>query len=228
MTKLRTHRLFTFVPPHSRDGGGFEKPSLPATICIVCLFCVAAVIASPARSVYFTSLASFDGANGLAPEATLIQARDGNFYGTTYLGGGNYSGYCEDGCGAVFKITTAGTVTTLYSFCSQANCSGGAFPAAGLVQASDGNFYGTTWGGGSNSCRYGCGTVYKITPEGAFTTMHSFDVTDGDLPYAQLVQGADGNFYGTTSGSYAGGTVFKITPSGPANHAALFRELGRR
>jgi uncharacterized repeat protein (TIGR03803 family) len=182
-------------------------------MCIVCLFCVAAVIAAPAQNVSFITLASFNGADGLSPQSTLIQTADGNFYGTTRFGG-NYSSNCEHGCGTVFKITPAGTLTRLYSFCSQANCSDGAFPASGLVQARDGNLYGTTLDGGSSSCLDGCGTVYRITPEGAFTTLHSFDVTDGDLPYAGLVQGADGNFYGTTSGSYAGGTVFKITPSG--------------
>jgi len=69
MTKLRTHRLFTLIPPPSRDGGSLEKLSLPAVICIVVLFCAAATIAAPAQNVFFTSLASFSGADGLAPYA---------------------------------------------------------------------------------------------------------------------------------------------------------------
>jgi uncharacterized repeat protein (TIGR03803 family) len=100
-------------------------------------------------------------------------------------------------------------------------------PAGGLIQATDGNFYGTTQYGGPNSCPfeagndYGCGTIFKITPSGTLTTLHSFDGTDGLSPEAALVQGTDGNFYGTTYWGGADqacnlgcGTVFKITPGG--------------
>jgi uncharacterized repeat protein (TIGR03803 family) len=148
-------------------------------------------------------------------------------YGTTYRGG----------AGTVFKISpNGGPVKTLYSFCRQYRCGDGAQPIAGLVQATGGNFYGTTEFGGANGgvtlCSgLGCGTVFKITPSGTRRTLYSFcsqggDLcTDGSEPYGGLVQ-ADGNFYGTT---YAGGanrpdcyttfrtgcgTVFKITPSG--------------
>ncbi len=86
-----------------------------------------------------------------------MQATDGNFYGTTYEGGAiDY--------GTVFKITPAGTLTTLYSFCSKTNCADGYIPYASLVQATDGNFYGTTTQGDG---AYGNGgTVFKITPSG--------------------------------------------------------------
>lgn len=195
-----------------------RKLSVPTMLCIVAWFCVITVIAAPSQNVFFTSLASFDGVDGLAPEAGLIQASDGNVYGTTALGG-NYSS-CENGCGTVFKISPQGTVTTLYNFCSQANCSDGAVPMAGLVQASDGNFYGTTWNGGASCGLQGCGTVFKITPEGTLTTLYRFQPqanrNEGSNPYAGLVQGTDGNFYGTTEvgGVYGYGTVFKITPAG--------------
>src|SRR6202035_1752645 len=97
---------------------------------------------------------------------------------------------------------SAQKLTTLYSFAG----SDGAQPYAGLVQGSDGNFYGTTSGGGVNLG----GTVFKITPSGTLTTLYNFAGSDGALPYAGLVQGSDGNFYGTTvgGGQYEFGTVF--------------------
>ena len=160
---------------------------------------------------------------GALPVAGLVQASDGNFYGTTTLGGS--SGDCSypdvGGCGTVFKLTPSGTLTTLYSFCSQPNCADGGWPDGGLVQATDGNFYGTTSRGGvSSNCPgpyvSGCGTVFKITPSGTLTTVYSFNYTDGSEPWAGLVQGTDGSFYGTTEwgGTYGHGTVFKITPDG--------------
>ena len=147
-----------------------------------------------------------DGAN---PDAGVIQGSDGNFYGTTYLGG-------AIGGGTAYRLTPSGTLTILYSFCSKTNCLDGAFPYAGVVQRSDGNFYGTTTSGGPNNG----GTVFKLTPSGALTTLHSFcsktNCSDGQYPYGGLIQGHDGNFYGTTliGGKNEQGTVFKITPSG--------------
>jgi len=109
-----------------------------------------------------TTLHSFDGNDGAAPQGALIQAIDGNFYGTTLHGGANVGGCGGYGCGTVFKITPSGNFTTLYSFCSQMNCSDGATPMDSLVQGTDGNLYGTTYGG----VAYGLGTVFKITPGG--------------------------------------------------------------
>src|ERR1019366_5606581 len=151
-----------------------------------------------------TTLHSFDVTDGSYPFG-LIQATDGNFYGTTDHGG-DYSN-CNLGCGTVFKITPAGTPTTLYSFDSTDGASPG-----WMIQATDGNLYGITSEGGAN----GYGTVFKITPAGALTTLHSFDSTDGALPTGGLVQATDGNFYGTTNsgGSDGCGTVFSITPAG--------------
>src|SRR5271165_368285 len=166
-----------------------------------------------------TTLHSFDFYHGASPSAALVQGTDGNIYGTTYGGGANQY------YGTVFKSPPSGTFTSLYSFCAQANCSDGSMPYAGLVQGTDGNFYGTTLEGGSNNgCSLGsgsCGTVFKITPSGTLTTLYNFcaqsGCADGGNPYAGLVQGRDGNFYGTTSeagGPHQAGTVFKITPAG--------------
>jgi len=200
-----------------------NKPTLSKVACVLFVFCAATAIASPAQLL--TTLHSFTGspsdpANPYVP-AGLVQATDGNFYGTTYFGGAHYGG-------TVFKITPSGTLTTLYSFCSQANCTDGENPGAGLVQGTDGNFYGTTVQGGvtnGDNCD-GCGTVFKITPSGTLTTLHAFagNPTEGQWPLAPLVQGTDGNFYGTTeagggslncgAGASGCGTVFRITPGG--------------
>ncbi len=148
--------------------------------------------------------------DGCEPFGPLVQASDGNFYGTTYLGGG--STVCQYGCGTVFKMTPAGTVTILHVFCTQSGCPDGYNPTAGLVQGSDGNLYGETLFGGPN----GYGALFKITTSGTMTTLHSFNNTDGSGPTGGLVQGGDGNFYGTTSlgGANSAGTVFMMTPSG--------------
>jgi len=169
-------------------------------------------------------------ADGAIPYAGVVQATNGNFYGTTRQGGGNKICDAGAGCGTVFKITGAGTLTTLYSFCSQTNCDDGAFSTAGLVQATNGNLYGTTFLGGSNVCIQlyapGCGTAFEITLTGALSTLYRFcsqtKCADGADPLAGMIQATDSNFYGTTSeGGNHGcnnangcGTLFKITPSG--------------
>ena len=185
------------------------KLSLPKLACML-LVCHAAAISSRAQTV--TTLVNFNGTNGTQPwGATLIQATDGNFYGTTEEGGS--SANCVLGCGTVFKMTPQGTLTTLHMF----NDNDGAFPEAGLVQGTDGNFYGTTSQGGTGTCGGGCGTVFKMTLQGTLTMLYSFGGHfDGILPIGGLVQAADGNFYGTTAGGGVNGdgTVFKITPGG--------------
>jgi uncharacterized repeat protein (TIGR03803 family) len=160
-----------------------------------------------------TTLHSFDGTDGANPAGVLVQASDGNLYGTTQTLGGNGNG------GTIFRITPSGKLTTIYNFCAQTGCADGSDPIAGLIQATDGNFYGTTdYGGTSGACVLGCGTVYKITPSGTLTTLHSFDSTDGAHPYAALVQYTSGKFYGTTYGAGASlactggcGTVFSLS-----------------
>jgi len=181
--------------------------------CMPLLFCVALAIAAPAQTL--TNLVSLDGTNGANPnDGSLVQGTDGDFYGTTAYGGAYNKG-------TVFKITTDGTLTTLYSFCSQANCTDGANPWVGLVQGTDGSFYGTTLNGGSG-IGIGSGTVFRVTPVGKLTILHRFcgadkECSDGASPVAGLVEGVDGNFYGTTAaggGYYDNGTVFKIAPCG--------------
>ncbi len=145
------------------------------------------------------------GTDGNAPTAGLVQGSDGSLYGTTYQGG-------TYGDGAVFKITTNGLLTTLYSFTGGTDGYG---LWAGLVRGTDGNFYGTTEYGGLYS---GVGTVFRITPTGMLTTLHTFNGgSDGAYPTGSLIQGADGNFYGTTfQGGTNGssGTVFKMATNG--------------
>ncbi|MGC2210935.1 MAG: choice-of-anchor tandem repeat GloVer-containing protein, partial [Candidatus Korobacteraceae bacterium] len=120
---------------------------------------------------------------------SLIQGTDGSFYGTTGVGGGYPN--CSKGCGTIFAITPAGTLTTLERFAS----ANGSSPHAGVIQGLDGSLYGTTNLGGANNL----GTVFKISPDGSLTILHSFAGTDGANPYAALIQVADGNFYGTAS-----------------------------
>ena len=175
---------------------------------VACLLLAATAVGSPAQT--FRSRVSFDGSNGAGPNlGSLVQDKDGNLYGTT-RGGGAYDR------GTVFKINREGTLTTLYSFCSQTDCTDGSLPQAELVLGADGKLYGTTYQGGAYCSPQGCGTVFKITREGTLTTIHSFAGTDGAAPYGGLLLGADGKFYGTTGagGVYGDGTVFKITREG--------------
>jgi uncharacterized repeat protein (TIGR03803 family) len=196
ITSLHTTSLFPLGKKCMRNG--------VRKIACVIGFCALAV-ASLAQT--FTTLANFDGANGASPQyMTLVQGTGGNYYGTTTLGGAY-------GYGTVFKITAAGILTTLYSFCAQSTCLDGTYPYAGLVQGTNGSFYGTTSGGGANG---NYGTIFKITPGGTLTTLHSFNGTDGQSPYSGLLP-ADGGFYGTAfgGGPYGNyGTIFKITAAG--------------
>ncbi len=173
-----------------------------AAASLLLLFCLATVMAASGQA--FTTLADFDYTNGAGPIAAMIQGFDGNLYGATFSGGAAQ-------LGTLFKISTGGQLSTLYNFCSQANCTDGVFPYSVVVQDQSGDFWGTTKGGSP----YGFGTVFKITPA-ALTTMHRFDGNDGSQVKAGLTLGSDGNFYGVTSysGANNGGTVFKITPTG--------------
>jgi uncharacterized repeat protein (TIGR03803 family) len=194
------------------DSGTIYKITLKGTLTILYSFCSQPNCA--------------DGGN---PLSGLVQARNGNLYGTTGYGGANTK-FCNGGCGTMFEITPAGKFTTLYSFCSQPNCTDGGFPNGELIQGSNGNFYGVTQQGGVNTGQVecenalpGCGTVFELTPSGQLTTLYNFcsqaNCGDGALPFAGLVQATNGDFYGTTfvGGNpppNAYGTVFKITPGG--------------
>ena len=165
----------------------------------------------------YTNLYSFPGyaGDGYFPQAGLVQGSDGNFYGTTYGGGTN-------GYGIVFRISPDGKEETVCTFVVWAG--NGGYTVPGVVQGSEGDFYGTTVNGGTGTtCFAGCGTVFRISPSGSFTNLHSFVgyPSDGANPYAGLIQGSDGYFYGTTyeRDDFPGhapmeGTVFKISASG--------------
>jgi uncharacterized repeat protein (TIGR03803 family) len=132
----------------------------------------------------------------------LTQAADGNFYGVTKLGGKN-------GNGTIFQLTPGGTFTTIYTFSASTDSenSDGFFPTASLVQGTSGDLYGTAQGGGANTH----GTIFRVTYTGNFTTLYTFaGAADGSTPSTALVQGSDGNFYGTN----LGGKIFRVTPAG--------------
>src|ERR1035438_259671 len=149
--------------------------TLRATLIVLC---AVTAILSPAQTK-LTTLFSFNGNNGADPHyVNLVQGADGSLYGTTYVSTGTG--------GTVFKITTGGTLTTLHTFCSESSqCLDGAEPDAGLVLATNGNFYGTTSNGGASND----GTVFEITSPGTLTTLHSFDLTDVGEPEGRPVQG---------------------------------------
>jgi len=136
-----------------------------------------------------TVLYNFDQTHGSSPVSPLIQGTDGNFYGTTVSGG-------SGGGGVIFKITSTGTLTVLYDFNPPTD---GQSPYGGLVQASDGNFYGTAGQLGVNND----GTLFELTSTGTFSVLDSFDGTDGSTPQVTQLQHTNGILYGDT---YQGGT----------------------
>lgn len=198
--------------------GATNNPDLPAT--------TGSGIFRVTRLGKYTLVHAFPSPAAQATDNGLIQGGDGSIYGLSELGGGVYD------LGFIFKVSQSGRYSVLYTFCvtqSTAGCTDGGEPFGQLVQGSDGNLYGTTNYGGVSLD----GTVFKITPSGKLTTLYSFcskgwpSCAEGTRPVAGLVEGADGNFYGTTQ--YGGvscpaenqggiqvgcGTVFKITPSG--------------
>ena len=170
--------------------------------------------AAPYQVLY--NFCSQDGcADGAYPGSSLIMDGAGNLYGTTYQGGFGQKG-------VVFKLAPDGTETVLYNFCSQSGCTDGANPGGGLVMDAAGNLYGTTQYGGDPSCYpgFGCGTAFKLAPDGTETVLYNFcsqsGCTDGAEPVGGLVIDAAGTLYGTTSagGASGGGVVFKLAPDG--------------
>ncbi len=150
--------------------------------------------------------------DGAEPIGGLVADGQGNLYGTTNSGGAHHAG-------VVFKIDSNGAETVLHAFGSRRD---GKYPEAGLTIGRDGNFYGTTSGGGGSrgSCgRVGCGTVFMLAPDGTETVLHRFTSgDDGAVPVAPLTLGRDGAFYGTTK--WGGdpvcgcGTIFRVGRSG--------------
>ena len=180
---------------------GRRTITLVASLILVCH-----TISAAAQSIQ--PIYSFT--NNANPIAGLTLGPDGNLYGTTYEGGNTYQG-------TVFRITTNGALTTLVTFGND----NGAYPEAALALGPDGNFYGTTTYGGAN---FMAGTVFRMTTDGALTTLATFAGGNGEYPIGPLVLSADGNFYGTTvhggTGDY--GTVFRITTNGTQTVLASF------
>ena len=203
-----------FRPPMDAQTPKREiQPIKPTRLLIVGMVVVWLILPRVEAGVTLVSLVSFNQTNGDFPSAGLVQAKDGNFYGTTAFGGsGSY--------GTVFQMTPSGTFTNLISF----NGTNGALPRAGLVLGADGNFYGTTYNGGSNNA----GTLFQLTTNGTLTTLVTFAISTGGHPIAGLIQGQDGNFYGTTSfgGTNIGGTAFQVMTNGALTTLVSFNVSG--
>jgi len=155
----------------------------------------------------FNSLFNFHGGpDPCSGYADLALGVNGNAYGVSSAGGAS-------NLGTIYEAIPNTRVQPLHSF----DGSDGRYPWAGLTLATDGNFFGVTpTGGTNNNCSNSCGTIFKIAPGGKFTTIHDFDGTDGSGAYASLIQGLDGDFYGTTAyaGSREYGSVYKVTVGG--------------
>jgi uncharacterized repeat protein (TIGR03803 family) len=156
-------------------------------------------------------LHAFSHADGSFPTGRLTMDAAGNLYGTTMTGGG------EPDAGTVFKIASDGTFSVLYVFQGEDD---GVQPASELLVDNAGNLYGTTWEGGGHCHETGCGTVFKLAPDGTKITLHHFGGSDGATPIGGLIADAQGNLYGTTeTGPFLCwhgpcGRIFKIAPDG--------------
>lgn len=158
-----------------------------------------------------SALHMFEGTDGEAP-ISLSETANGNLFGVTF-----YTGTLSSG-GTVFSMTPNGLLSTLYTFCTEPNCSDGSYPSTRLALSPTGKLYGATYGGGVN----GSGTIFQITPSGKLTTVYDFcsqpSCSDGSNP-SELIQASNGLMFGTTQsgGKQGGGTVFQVTPSGTLN-----------
>jgi len=157
-------------------------------------------------------------ADGSLPRSAPMQASNGNFYGTTQLGGSHNDG-------VVYEITPTGSYKVLYNFCAQVNCSDGQYPMSAVVQDSAGNLFGTAFYGGA----YGDGVVYEITPKNQYVVLYSFNGIDGGSSYAALTLANDGNLYGTSvisNNNWNEGNIFKVTPQGEYTSLYSFCNYG--
>jgi uncharacterized repeat protein (TIGR03803 family) len=165
------------------------------------------------QSDYLSAAYDFPGGPLGSFPSGVIEGPDGSLYGATSQGGG---GQCAGGCGTIFKLDRLGRETVLYTFQGP----DGASPASGVIFDEQGNLYGTTVAGGTNSpnCPGGCGTVFRLGRSGKFTTLHKFTggAADGWFVANGVVRDKQGNLYGTTGGGgpYNAGTIYEITPAG--------------
>ncbi len=182
-----------------------HRRTVLSMIAVALLF---AVVAASAQT--YTKLNTYPigaGAySGVGAPQVMSQGQDGDLYSTIQNDG-------THNVGTVYKMTTAGALTTVYNFCSLTSCTDGGYPNGGVTLGFDGNFYGTTQGGGTHAA----GTVFKVTPTGTLTTLWNFaNGTDDSVPIYTTLQGQDGNMYGVSVGQYNTqyGAFFKISPSG--------------
>jgi len=174
----------------------------------------------------FTTLHAFEHPDkqGLIPTGFLVADPQGNLYGTTETGGGDKpcpAGPISYGCAVVFEVSPSGAFSVLHAFTGGSD---GAFPYVGLLRDSQGNLYGATTGGGNLALcdtpvgqQKGCGVIFKLSPSGALSVLHTFTAgDDGAGPAGSLIADCKGNLYGTTSygGAAGNGTVFQIAPDG--------------
>jgi len=159
----------------------------------------------------FTTVHNFKSSDGAGPIGTLLLASDGNLYGTTYAQG-------VHGNGSIYEVRTSGTFTKLYDFCAQDYCTDGAVPFAGLIEDSEGSFYGTTFAGGNA----GLGTIFQFSA-GVVTTLHTFTGPLGARPMQGLVQGSNGAFYGTTNAGGGSSSCSDQIPVGCGSVFALWK-----
>jgi uncharacterized repeat protein (TIGR03803 family) len=166
------------------------------------------------------------GTDGATSQSGLIADASGNFYGTTYFGGG--SSNCSGGCGTVFRLAPDGTVTVLHAFTGGGG--DGAHPTADLMADAQGNLYGTTLQGGGTFCKsYGCGTVFRLATDGTESLLYAFTGgSDGANPSGSLIADTAGNLYSTTQGGGAKGygTIFKLAPDGTETVLHSFNDNG--
>jgi len=146
------------------------------------------------------------GTDGCSPFAEVALDSEGNFYGTTLLGG-DPSCNSNGSCGVVFKLTSSGVETLLHTFTGGED---GAYPNTSVLLDGNGGLYGAASNGGTNDC----GTIFRIDHEGHFSTLYEFSGPDGCAPQGDLILDSDGNIYGVTGvgGAFNSGTLFRLTP----------------
>jgi uncharacterized repeat protein (TIGR03803 family) len=193
----------------------FQICRIPGACMLLCGFALALSVPSVAAGAKsFQVLHAFSGgSDGADPLAGLIIDSAGNLYGTTDSGGSGGCGHNDPGCGAVFRVAPDGAETVLYAFAQKKD---GAYPVSSLVMDGAGDLYGTTQGGGNESCSQGCGTVFELATNGTATILHKFQgTTDGLDPAAGLVRDTAGDLFGTTEYGGGGyGSVFSLGPDG--------------
>lgn len=208
-----TDTMTLTISASSGGGGGSGSCPTPPAVTPV-------TQTQPVKTLYSFSVTNFNSVDGREPEDALVEAPDGNFYGVTRSGGFE-PGSVSDADGVVFRVSRDGAYTRMYSFYYRGAALHGTEPVGGLIMGADCNLYGTTRYGGPNGS--GSGTIFRMTLSGEITYVASFNNTNGRFPLEQLVQSADGNFYGTTFeggaaynqvSNYLTGTVFKMTTGG--------------